>query len=140
MPRAQALAQSAQGREPCFTIGHDDLRGRGRRRRAHVGDEIGDGEIDLVADAADDGDGRGGDGARHRLVVEGPQILERAAAAGQNEHVALGPPAGQAYCRHDLRGGRCALHGHGIDQHRNRGEAPRQHVQDVADRGAAWAR
>ena len=30
------------------------------------------------------------DGARHALVVEGPQVLERAAAARQDQHVAVG--------------------------------------------------
>ncbi len=89
-----------------------------------------------MANAADDGYRRGDDRARQRLIVEGPQILERAAAARQNEHIALGAPAGCANGRGDFRGRRRALHGHRIDQHRNRGKSPRQHMQDVANRGA----
>ena len=48
-----------------------------------VGDEIGNGEIDFVADAADQRQRKRGDVARQRLVVETPQVLERAAAAYQ---------------------------------------------------------
>ena len=88
---AAAAPRRAQGGEPFLAVGHDDFGGGGRRRRAHVRGEIGDREIDLVADAADDRDRRGDDRARQRFVVEGPQILERAAAAGQDQHVAFAP-------------------------------------------------
>jgi len=42
---------------------------RGRRRGAHVRDEIGDGEIGFVADSGDDGNFRIEDGARDDLFV-----------------------------------------------------------------------
>jgi hypothetical protein len=41
------------------------------------------------------GIGCSGDGARDALVVEGPQVLERAAAAGEDQHVALGARAAE---------------------------------------------
>ena len=40
----------------------------------------------------------------------------------------------------DLRGRLRTLHGNGIDQYRYGRKAPRQHVQDVADRRSAWAK
>jgi len=49
----------------------------------------------------------------------------------------LAAPAGQANRSRDLRGRGSALHGHGIDQHGNGGKTARQHMQDVANRGAA---
>ena len=50
-----------------------------RRRpdiRAQVGDEIGDGDIGLVADGGHYGHGTARDGARHRLFIERPQIFD----------------------------------------------------------------
>jgi hypothetical protein len=50
-------------------------------------DEVGDGVIDLVADRRDDRNGRAGDGPGHGLFVEGPQVLDRPAAAADDEDV-----------------------------------------------------
>jgi hypothetical protein len=62
--------------------------GRSRRRGgADIGDKIGDGEIGLMAHAADDGHGAGGEGVRQLFVVEGPQVLDGATAAHQQNHV-----------------------------------------------------
>jgi len=74
----------------------------------------------------------GNDRAGQFLVVEGPKILERAAAARQDQDVAFLPGSGRFECRHDLRGRLRALNGNGIDQHADRGKAPREHVEDVA--------
>jgi hypothetical protein len=49
----QAPAQALHVAEG-LAVGARQRRGRGRRWRAHVGDEIGDGEVGLVADAAHD--------------------------------------------------------------------------------------
>ena len=62
---------------------HDDFRGGRGRGRAHVRHKIGNREIGFVAHAADDRDGAGGNRARHRFLVERPQIFERSAAARQ---------------------------------------------------------
>ena len=132
----EPCGEACKGRQPLAGVGDDELGGGRGRRRTQVGGEIGDGEIDLVADAADDGNRGCDDGARQALVVERPQILERAAAAGEDEHVALGPAAGERERRNDLRGRLCALHGDRIDHDRDGGKAPRKHVQDVAHRGA----
>ena len=56
-------AEPPDGAQPLERIGYRELRGRRGRGRAHVGGKIGDGEIDLMADAADHGDRRCDDGA-----------------------------------------------------------------------------
>src|SRR6266481_3477896 len=66
------------------------LRRRRRRRRASVGDETRDREIDLVADRGDDGQSGSDDGARDTLLVERPEVLERAAAAADDQHLERG--------------------------------------------------
>ena len=81
------------------------------------------------------GMGRGADRPRQRLLVELPQVLDRAAAAHQEQHVALGAPAGAREHRHDALGGALALHGDRVDDHRDRRVAARQRGQDVAQRG-----
>jgi len=50
-------------------LAHDQLRRLRRRGRAHVGDEVGDRVVDLVADGGDHGDLAGRDRAREHLVV-----------------------------------------------------------------------
>ena len=62
---------------------HDHLGGRRRRRGAQIRDEIRDGDIGLVADRGDHRHGRSGDGASHDFLIEGPQILDRTAAASR---------------------------------------------------------
>ena len=67
-------------------VRHDDLGGGRRGGRADVGREVGQRDIDLVADAADHRHRVGHDGPHDPLVVERPEVLERAAAAGEDRH------------------------------------------------------
>jgi hypothetical protein len=113
-PADRIVPAPLDGREraqPLGPVGHDPL-GRPRGRRTLVGDEIDDSEIRLVTDAAHDRDRAGVHGARHGLVVEGLQILERAAAACQDQHVAVRAP-GEAQRIDDLAGCKHALHATG---------------------------
>ena len=66
---------------------HGHLGRRGRRRRAAVGGEVDQGGVGLVADRRDQRDLRSRGGAHHDLLVEGPEILEAAAAARHDQHV-----------------------------------------------------
>ena len=66
---------------------HGPLGGRGRRRRAGIGDEVDEGPVGLVADRGDERDGARGDGAGDDLLVEAPEVLEAAAAAGDDHQV-----------------------------------------------------
>ena len=115
---------------------HHDFGGGRGRRRAQVGDEIGDGEIGFVADAGDDGNYGFGNRAGHRLFVESPQIFERASAAGQNQHVdsfdAVEIPQGL----HDFHRRAGALHLYRKQADLGVGESALQHAQDVANGGA----
>ena len=72
--------------------GRRQFRRGGRGGGAPVGDEFGDGEVGLVADPGHDRDRAGVDRARQPFVVERPQVLDRAAAAAQDEHVAFIAP------------------------------------------------
>ena len=85
--RIEPLADAIDVREEFVLAPDDELRGGRRRRRAQVGDEVGDGEIGFVADAGDHRHRRCDDRARQDLLVERPQILERAAAARHDDHV-----------------------------------------------------
>ncbi len=73
---------------------HRHFRRGGRRRRAAVGDEIDQRHVGLVADRGDQRDQAVGGGADHDLLVEGPEILDGAAAARDDEEV--GPRNGAA--------------------------------------------
>jgi hypothetical protein len=77
-----------------------------------------------------------GDRPRDALLVERPEVLEGAAAAREDQHVALGAPRSELQCADDGPGRTVSLHGHGVDQHRDRRKTPAEHVQDVAYGGA----
>ena len=79
--RSRGATQRAGHLEP---VRHDDLRGGGRRRGADVGREVGERHVDLVPDAAHDRQRVRDDRPDDPLVVERPQVLERAAAAGED--------------------------------------------------------
>src|SRR5579871_535493 len=74
--------------------------------------------------------------ARHALIVERPQVLERPTAAGEDQYIALGACGSAAQGRDQLghRGG--ALYGGWINEHSRAAVAARQHMQDVAQRRA----
>ncbi len=119
---------------------HDQLGGGGGRGGAHVGDEIGDGEIGFVADAGDYGNFRSEDGAREFFFVEGPEIFEGAAAAGEDEHIDHSAAIEELYGAHNFRGGAVALDAHGIDREVHVAKAAAQDAHHIANRSAAWRR
>ena len=75
------------------------------------------------------------DRAGQRLVVEGPQILERAAAARQDQDVAFVATCGRRQRCDKFRRRRRALHGRRVDHDGCGRESPPQHREDVAYRG-----
>ena len=106
MPPQGSLQPGAEppgGRQPFVRVGHGELRGGGGCRRPDIGGKIGDGEVHFVADARNHGNRRGNDRTGQLLVVESPEILERAAAARQDQHVAFVPGTGRLERRDDLR-------------------------------------
>ncbi len=76
------------------------------------------------------------DRARERLVIEGKQVLERAAAAYQEQEIDFPAAVGEREHRRDFARGAGALHGHRVDEHPNAAAAASQHVEHVAKRGA----
>jgi hypothetical protein len=71
--------------------GNGGFRGGRRRGRAQIRHQIADRHIDLVTDRGDRRDGTRGKCAGDALVVERPEILARAAAAPDDEHVSIAP-------------------------------------------------
>jgi len=63
-----------------------------------------------------------------------PEILDRAAAAHQQQELAFGARVGGGEHRGDARGGPFALHRRRVDDHADRAVAPRKRRQHVAQR------
>ena len=88
-PGAAAEA-SAGALEPFMELAEirdDEPRGRGRRRCANVCREVAERGVLLVADRGDDRNCAGRDRTDEPLVAEGQEILEAAAAAGDDDDV-----------------------------------------------------
>ena len=120
---------------------HRDLGGGARRRRTHVGGKVDQRRVGFVADGGNERNGAGGGGAHDLFLVEGPQFLDTAAAArddneiGPRHRTAWGQAVETLDRGGDLRACVVALHGDGPQQHVAR-KALTQPVQDVADDGA----
>ena len=136
-----APRQAADFDEQLAAHRHRHFGSRRRRRRALVGGEIDQRDVGLVADRRDQRDHAFGGGANHDLLVERPEVLQRAAAARHDQHVgprnpaALGQRVEAADRGGDLFGRAFALHPHRPHQHVAR-KAVFQPMQDVADHGA----
>ena len=78
------------------------------------------------------------DRPRHNFFVERPQVFDAAAAAADDQHVAFGPAGGSADRLGDFRRCALALHRGGVQDHRDRGHAPPQGGEHVAQRGGGW--
>jgi len=117
-------------------VRHCQRSGCGRRRGAHVGDEIAYGEVGLVSDAADDRDARFEHRAGEDLFVEGPQVLDRAATAAHDQDIDFGVRIRGRNRRGDLLGGAGALYRRRVQNDRKTGETARQRGQDVAQCGS----
>jgi hypothetical protein len=74
--RAKALAQLVEALKPVAPV-RDHQLGSGRgSRRTNVSRKVSNREIYLMADSGNDRDWRARYGARHLLIVEGPQIFK----------------------------------------------------------------
>ena len=80
-------ARGGNAVEQLLARAHHHFSGGRRRGRAQVGHEIRDGDVGFVSHGRDHRHGTGGDGPRHGLLVEGPQIFQRSAAAAHNDHI-----------------------------------------------------
>ena len=107
-PAAQHVAEPVPGGvdEPQLLgdVGDDQLGGVGGRGGADVGDQVEQRRVLLVADRGDDRRAELVDGADQRLVGERQQVLDRAAAAGDHDHVDVGVPLEPGQRLHHLGG------------------------------------
>ena len=107
--RPESLGCRAQLGEQDRRIGRDALGRRRRRRRPQIGDEVGDGDVDLVSDGGDDRDRTRRDRAGHGFLVEGPQVLHGAPSPADDDDIRQ-PGGGQTLERPcDLDGRPLAL-------------------------------
>ena len=132
-----ALLQAAQPHFEITPIRHQQLGGHRWRGCAQVGGEVGQAEVGFVAHRRHHRGVAGGDGAGQLLVVERPQIFQRATATGQQDGVVAATGIGAAQQRGELRGGGVALYQAGQQFHFQQREAPRQHAEHIAHRRAA---
>ena len=72
-----SLEKVCHGKAQVPDIGGDQFSSRGGCRRPHIGHKVGYGLVSLVAHSADNRRPAGVDGAGNRLLVEGPQVLQR---------------------------------------------------------------
>jgi len=120
-----------------FVLGFGDEFGGGRGGGgAEVGGEVGDGEVGFVADGGDDGDFRGRDGAGEEFAVEGGEVFERAAAAGDDDDIDGAFAIEVLDAGGDFDGGGCTLHGRRVEKDVQGIVAAIADVEEVADDGS----
>ncbi len=136
---AEPRARVNDPREQLLARGDDQL-GRVGRRGGGVADEVADGLVRRMADRAHDRLRAGGDGAAEPLVVERGEVLQRAAAARDQDHV-------HARLAHQTgeRGDDLARRGLALDRGRAREDLGRRKARvnrsdDVAEAVRAVAR
>jgi len=91
-----------------------------------------------MADGADDRDLAGENRPRHALIVEAPEILQRAAAAPDDQHVTLFTVVRQLDSADDLSWCVFALYGGRVDHYRQGGIAAFKHMQNIVQRGPGF--
>ena len=117
-------------------VRHGDLGGVGGRGGPPVRYEVADGHVRLVAHRRDDGNIRVVDGAGHALVVKGPQVLQRTAAAAGDEHIGQAAGVGVTDGAGDLRRGLSSLHANGQQKDLGDGIAAAEDADHVVARRA----
>ena len=140
----EAIAGSAQeavveGLHPIRDIvqgGSDQLGGGGRGGGTQVGNEVGDGEVGLVADGGNDWEGRGGDGIGEEFAVERCKVFERSAATGNDDEVDFACAVEVRDSRRDFGRRRFTLNERGIEQDVECRMAPIDDVEEVAEYSA----
>ena len=114
--------------------GNDALGGFAGRQRADVGGQVGERDVDLVADGRDGRDARRGDRPDDGFLVERPQVFEAAAAAADDQHVRRGLESVRgADAGDDLGDGAVALHARRDDEHVDAAPASPQHFEKITD-------
>ena len=134
----QPLLPGLQLAQQLLLIAADDLCGGRRGRRAQVGNKISDSDVGFMANGADDRDLAGEDSSRHPLIVKTPQILQRTAAASDNQHVTLPARVRQRDGAHNLPGSIVTLNRGRVDDHRQPGVAAPEDMKNIVQRGTGF--
>jgi len=118
----------------------EELGGGGGSGGVEVGGCVGDGGVGGVANAGDDGDRAGGDGASYDLGVEAVEVFPGAAAASYEDYVGVSGVGGKPMdAGGDFGGAVGALHGCGVDEEVDGSVAAAADLDDVAEGGALQA-
>ncbi len=133
-PHEQAIGGTRKRFQTGGPIRHDELRRARGSRGPRIRNEIGNGEVDLVPDAAHHGNRARMNRARDALIVESPEVLEAAAAARDDQHIALRPRVfADTQRADDPRNRDRALNVRRINNDPSRRKSPGQDVQNVAN-------
>ena len=89
-PARETRAEIAELAEHLAAVRDRLLGGRGRRRRAEVGDEVGERDVGLVADGGDGRHSHRGERAADRLGVERREVFPAPAAAPDDAELHVG--------------------------------------------------
>ena len=134
----EAGARAVEPLQQLNQVGNEEPTGHARGRGAHVGGEVAERRVLLVADRADDRHRAVGDRPHETFVAERQQILEAAAASRHDDHVDAFA-AERAQRLDDRTRGARALDVGLRDEHVRRREAGRDGGQDVALGGGVVA-
>jgi len=129
----QALVGAMQLLAQARAVGRGCHRCAGWGRCAQIGNEIGNAEVGFVADTGDHRCIQVVQGARQGLVVERPQVFERASTTRQDDDFAKGVPVGGPDGANQFGRGLLALNGAGVDADLRVRPASCQRLQDIAD-------
>lgn len=91
-----------------------------------------------MADGADDRDLAGENSPRHPLIVKTPQILQRTAAASDNQYVTLWRALASAMARTICPGASSPLDRGWVDDHRQPGIAAPEDMENIVQRGTGF--
>ena len=89
-----------------------------------------------MTDGGDDRDARGGDGACHAFVVEGPELFGETPATADDHHVDVVSLVQEADPPDDASRSPFPLHLGGSEEDVHVRKASPQHAEDIADGGA----
>jgi hypothetical protein len=123
-------------------IRRDEFRSRAGSRRPEVCDKVGDGEVDLMTDGADDGNRRGRDRPRNDLFIELPEILEATSSACDDDDVDYSEVRVSGRELRDglgnLSGSSLALDSDGRDYNGESRMTAMENIQKILQGGARW--
>ena len=117
-------------------IGHGEFGRAGGSRCSYIGDKISDREINLVPDSANDRNRAIDDSPGQFLLIERPQVFERATTAPDDQYVTLVATNRGVECGDQLGYCGVALDRRRVNNHRDRRKTATQDADNIANGGA----